>query len=173
MVLRLVLVSKSSCGRIAENIPPASNLGRLSGKFLDGALCLSGTALPCQAARWDPGSPHRLLAVHLCSSRRATGKARSSAPHPRFAKLCPSVLLVAMITPIRCSKNLKDSPSIVIVPEQIRDIYWKRKDVGYFVAWYFFIQKHHFCRQLHCASRTNFSEQLIKFIINELWLPQC
>lgn len=123
---------------------------------------------PC----WDLSSLQCLCAVHLCSSYCATRKTHSSAPRSCFAMLYHSVLLVAMITPIRCLKNLKDSPSIVTVLEQIQDICWKREDVGYFVIWYFFIQKHHFCRQLHCASRTNFSEQLIKSIINELWLPQ-
>lgn len=149
-----------------------SLLPQASDQIFHGVLCLSGIAFAWQAACWDPGPP-RCLHLHLCSGYCATSKAHSSAPHSWFAKLCPSVLLVAMITPIRCLKSLRDSPSIVTVLEQIWDIYWKRKALGYFVAWYFFVQKHDFCRQLHSASRTDFSEQLIKFIINELWLPQC
>lgn len=119
----------------------------------------------------------RLSAVSVCSTsvRQLLCNQESSFQCSTFTfcQIMPSSISRCKDYPIKCLKNLEDSPSIAIVLEQIWDIYWKRKDVGYFAAWYFFIQKHHFCRQLHCASRTNFSEQLIKFIIDELWLPQC
>lgn len=72
MLLHIILMSKLSCGRITETIPPASSLGR----------------------------------------------------HALFTKLCPSVL-VAVITSTGWLRNLKDSPSIVVV--QIGGIYWKTK----------------------------------------------
>lgn len=87
------------------------------------------------------GTPalHGVCVRYICAAATATRRAHSSSLRACFTKLCPSVLLVAMITPIRCLKNLKDSCSAVIVLEQTWDIYWKRKDVGYFVAQYFFI----------------------------------
>lgn len=47
--------------------------------------------------------------------------------------------LLAMNALVRCLENLKGFPSLVIVLEQVRDISWKRKDVGYFIAWHFLI----------------------------------
>lgn len=47
--------------------------------------------------------------------------------------------LLAMDALVRCLENLEDSRSAVIVPEQARDISWKRKDVGYFLAWRFLL----------------------------------
>lgn len=62
----------------------------------------------------------------------------------------------------RWLKSLRDSQGIL---EQIWDILTGK---GYCLAWYFFMQYGDFCRQLRSTSRINFSEQLIKFIINEL-----
>lgn len=89
-----------------------SNMGMFSDKFLEH---------PARTPAVQAGELLPVLHIHV-------------SPHYALQHF-----FLAMDALLRCLESLKDSPSIVIVLEQARDSSWKRKDVGYFIAWLFLL----------------------------------